>query len=399
MTIAALLALSLLTATGQPEPNDQVMVVTGERISDLRANLEACLRRNCPPNEDIDATLALAEGEFLNGNYDRAEEWIGASLGRNRRHRRAYPEPVSDLYRSQALVQSHRGRDDVARLSTYEILRSLRAGIPVEDYRHFTARFEIVQMEMRTGDRDGVQRELAALIREAERAGRTDVVRRARMREMHFAYLLSPHGAAARRLEQLARSTDPAQQYEAVSARLFLAREYRVRGDVARADEMLASIPRSDSDTRALLYAPPIELTAALADHSAGGLLPSLERANFHNTWIDVAHWIRPDGTVEGVEIVRQGASAGWANPVLASIRGRRYAPSDDPTPSYRLERYTFTAAMGTRAGSRLMSRAGVARIEYLDLTARDEPGREAPVVITPGPCSGAQKPPFTVIV
>lgn len=387
MSAITFFALSLLTAAAASQPpEDQVMVVTGERISDLRANLEACLRRNCPPNEDTDATLALAEGEFLNGDYDRAERWIADSVGRNRRHRREYPEPVSDLYRSQALVQSHRGRDQQANQSTYEILRSLRAGIPVEDHRHFTARFEIVQMEMRIGDREGAQRELAALIREAERAGRTDVVRRARMREMQLAYLLTPHGSAARRLEQLAGSTDPEKQYEAVSARLFLAREYRVRGDIARSDEMLAGIPRSDSDTRALLYAPPIELTAALADHSAGGLLPGLERANFQDTWIDVAHWIRPDGTVEGVEIIRQGASTGWANPVLASIRGRRYAPSSDPTPSYRLERYTFTAAMGIRTGSRMMARAGVARVEYLDLTARNEPGREAPVVITPGP-------------
>ncbi len=383
-----LLALSIQAATVQPQPqpgDEREMVVTGARISDLRANLEACLRRNCPPNEDIDASLALAEGEFLNGDYDRAEEWINRSVGRNRQHRRAYPEPVSDLYRSQALVQSHRGRDNDARRSTYEILRSLRAGIPVEDHRHFTARFEIVAMEMRNRDADGARRELNELIREAERAGRTDVVRRARMRELHLAYLIQPRGAAGRQLEQLARSNDPAQLYESVAARLFLSREYRERGDIARADEMLASIPRSDSDTRTLLYAPPIQLTAALADHSSG-VLPSLDRANFHDTWIDVAHWIRPDGTVEGAEIVRQGASAGWANPVLASIRGRRYAASNDPAPSYRLERYTFTASIGTRTGSRLAARSGVARVEYLDLTARNEPGREAPVVITPGP-------------
>ncbi len=388
MTSSALLALSLLTAGAQPQPqpDDQTMVVTGERISDLRANLEACLRRNCPPNEDIDATLALAEGEFLNGDYERAEEWIDASVGRNRQHRRAFPEPVSDLYRSQALVQSHRGRDNVARRSTYEILSSLRAGIPVEDYRHFTARFEIIQMEMRLGDGTAARRELSALIREAERAGRTDVVRRARMREMYLGFLSEPRGPGARRLEQMAASTDPTRQYEAVSARLFLARAYRERGEIARADEMLAGIPRSDNDTRALLYAPPIQLTTALNDDGSGGLIPTMDRDNFHDTWIDVAHWIRPDGTVEAVEIVRQGASTGWATPVLASIRGRRYVASSDPTPSYRLERYTYTAPMGMRTGSRLMVRAGIPRVEYLDLTARNEPGREAPVVITPGP-------------
>ena len=299
---------------------------------------------------------------------------------------------MSDLYRSQALVQSHRGRDGVARRSTYEILGSLRAGIPVEDHRHFTARFEIIQMEMRLGDGAAVRRELASLIREAERAGRTDVVRRARMREMYLGFLSEPRGPGARRLEQMARSTDPTQQFEAVSARLFLARAYRERGEIARSDEMLAGIPRSDSNTRALLYAPTIELTPALHDDGAGGLIPTMDRDNFHDAWIDVAHWIKPDGTVEAVEIIRQGASADWAAPVLASIRGRRYAVSNDPTPSYRLERFTYTAPMGMRTGSRLMVRAGIPRVEYLDLTARNEPGREAPVVLTPGPCPTSRR-------
>lgn len=388
MTVLAILAsLAAATASDQPAGETQPIVVTGERLSDLRARLEACLRRNCPPNEDIDATLALAEGEFLNGDYERAERWIRESIGRNQRHRRAYAEPVSDLYRSQGRVQSHQGRDQLAAQSTYEILRTLRAGIPAEDHRHFTARFEIVQMELRAGNRNGALRELRELIAQAEAAGRSDVVRRARMRELQLAYTLAPYGTNERRLVQLAHSVNPEERFEAVSARLFLAREYRDKGQIARADEMLAGIPRGDGDTRALRYAPPIRLTATLTDNGPNpGILPGMDRDNFENAWIDVAHWIGPDGRVESVEIVRQGANASWAEPVLASIRGRQYEPSNDSAPSYRLERYTYTATRGTRTGSRLMARTGTARVEYLDLTARDEPGREAPVVITPGP-------------
>lgn len=388
MTLFAILAsLAAATGAGQPADEPQTIVVTGERLSDLRARLEACLRRNCPPNEDIDASLALAEAEFLNGSYERSEGWIRDSISRNRRHRQTYPEPVSDLYRSQGRVQSHQGRDQLAAQSTYEILRTLRAGIPAEDHRHFTARFEIVQMELRAGNRNGALRELRELITQAEAAGRTDVVRRARIRELQLAYTIAPYGLNERRLVELARSADPEQSFEAVSARLFLARAYRDAGQIARADEMLAGVPRSDGDTRALRYAPPIRLTAALTDNSPNpGILPGMDRDNFEDAWIDVAHWIKPDGSVESVEIVRQGANASWAEPVLASIRGRQYEPSNDSAPSYRLERYTYTAARGTRTGSRLMARTGAARVEYLDLTARDEPGREAPVVITPGP-------------
>ncbi len=385
MTLFAALLAGPVMASAQPATDLQSpsapIIVTGERISDLQANLRACLARKCPPNEDVDATLALAEGEFLNGDYDRAEDVIRASLGRNRTHRRAYPEPVADLYRSQARVQSHRGRDSQAAQSTYDILRTLRAGIPQEDHRHFTARIEIVRAELKAGNRNGVMRELRELIEEARRAGRDDVVRRAEMSRLQFLYALTPYGAPLNRLLDLAESNDPAQTFERVSARFFLARAYRDRGDIARSDEMLAGIPKSDGDTRTLLYAPRIRLTAAEAEPQ---LMTSMNVDNFEDAWIDVSYWIRPDGGVEGVEVVRKGAKADWANPVLASIRARRYSPSDDATPSYRLERYTYTASRGTRTGSRLSMHTGTPRVEYLDLTAGDEPGRAAPEIGIP---------------
>jgi len=379
MQLALLLSASSQAASAPAEPPP--IVVTGERISDLRAALAACLARNCPPNEDVDASLALAEGEFLNGEYERAEQAIHASIGRNRRHRRAYPEPVADLYRSQARVQSHRGRDHLAAQSTYEILRTLRAGLPQEDHRHFTARLEIVQAEVKAGNRSGVVRELGELMDAARKAGRPDVVRRAQMRRLILSYVITPYGAPLRRLHELANSRDPREIYEKVSARFFLAQVYRDKGEIARSDEMLAGIPRSDSASRTLLYAPRIRLAKSEASPWEGdtGIIPSMNVDNFEDAWIDVAYWIRPDGGVEGVEIVRKGANADWADPVLASISGRRYSPSGDATPSYRLERYTYTAARGTRTGSRLSMRIGTPRVEYLDLTARDEPGRPAP--------------------
>jgi hypothetical protein len=371
------LALLLTTSIQPPTPGENApIIVTGERIGDLRARLAACIARQCPPNEDVDASLALAEGEFLNGDYDHAEETIQDSLSRNRRHRRAYPEPVADLYRSQARVQSHRGRDLESAQSTYEILRTLRGGIPAEDHRHFTARLEIVQAELKAGNRHGVLRELGELVAEARKAGREDVARRAEMRRLQLSYAITPYGVPAKRLQELANSNDPNLAFERVSARFFLSRIYRDRGDIARSDAMLAGLPKTDSDTRTLLYAPRIRLAYA---ESQPSLIAGMSIDNFQDTWIDVAYWIQPDGSVDGAEIVRKGASADWADPVLTAIRGRRYTPSNDATPSYRLERYTYTAARGTRTGSRLTLHVGAPRVEYLDLTSPDEPGRPLP--------------------
>jgi hypothetical protein len=156
---------------------------------------------------------------------------------------------------------------------------------------------------------------------------------------------------------------------------------------------MLAGIPKSDSESRTLLYSPRIRLTKAEAyssDWHQESFLPGMNLDNFEDAWIDVAYWIRPDGSVEGAEVVRKGANDDWADPVLDAIRGRRYSPSQDVTPSYRLERYTYTSMRGLRTGSRLTMHVGIPRVEYLDLTARDEPGREVPETgfpsASPGP-------------
>jgi hypothetical protein len=389
MTMLIQIAL-LLTAASQPAPNPgehAPIVVTGERISDLRAALAACLARNCPTNEDVDASLALAEGEFLNGAYDRSEQAIRASIERNRQHRRAFAEPVADLYRSQARVQSHRGRDQLAAQSTYETLRTLRAGLPQEDHRHFTARLEIVQMELRNGNQHGAARELRELEAAARRAGRDDLVRLANMRQLQLRYALAPFGVARRRLLELAESRDPGLQFESVSARLFLARALRQEGEIARSDQLLAGIPPSDNDRRALLYAPPIELTERLAwysnDTGQGNALRLLAD-DYRNKWIDVGYWIDRDGRVGDVEILRQGARTEWAEPLLRSVRGRIYAPSGDGASSYRLERYTYTAPFQVVTGSRIPQRSRRARVEYLDLTNPGEPGRAPETGIAP---------------
>lgn len=378
MTMLLMLAaLTASTASAQPAGEPQTMVVTGQRMTDLRARLDACLRRACPPNEDVDASLALAEAEFLNGDYERADRWIEASIGRNRRHGRAYPEPVADLYRSRARVMSHMGRDQTALYSSRETLRTLRLGLPVEDHRHLVARLEIAQMLLQTGDRVAAQNRLREVATLAERLGRDDIARFTRMRLLQLAYTAAPHGANERQLLQLANSADPEKRFESVMARLILARQYRSNGDEARADAMLAGIPPSDGETRSLRYSPPLELISAQARNG-------VTADNFEDKWIDVAHWIRPDGTVESVEIVRRGGTADWAEPLLASIRGRIYESSTDQAPSYRLERYTYTAGLGIGTGSRIVARIGAPRIEYLDLTARDEPGRETPTAVTP---------------
>ena len=65
----------------QPPPAEPgTITVTGQRLPDYRAALAACLARRCPPDQDVDATLALAEALFLQGEYGEARTAIRASI-------------------------------------------------------------------------------------------------------------------------------------------------------------------------------------------------------------------------------------------------------------------------------------------------------------------------------
>ena len=379
--IAAAAAAAFLQPAGSPDQGQSV-VVTGTRIRDLEDALNACLARNCPPNEDIDATLALAEGRFLNGQYDAAVEDIARSLRRNRRHGPQFPEPVSDLYRAQARVQWHRGRDSHAKIATRRILEVLREGLPQEDHRHFTARLEAVEMLLRIGDFGGARSELAELARRASAAGRDDVRRLADMRRLRVDYFLDRRRTMGR-LEQLARATDPGQRFEMISARLLLAAIHRIEGNEARSDALLASIPTGPR--RELLFSPPF--LADVREHAQRGPVPTRVSTEFRNAWIDVGYWIGADGRVADAEVVRRGANPSWAEPLVRAIRGRIFSRSNDGQASYRLERYTFTAPLEFNGDARAGLRRNVerARVEFMDLTTDEEPGGAPPAPGAPG--------------
>ena len=382
--LALLAFVGISPGLAQPEePEPQTIIVTGIAVQDHRDRLAACLARNCATDEDADATLALAEALFLNGEYGKAREQVRASLRRNRGEARRHPEPVSDLYRADARLSRHLGLDQAALRSTHSILAALCEGLPQQDHRHFTARLEISEMLMSMARIAGARRTLADLARDARAAGREDVAVLAELRSLWFDYIAEPEGSARTRLAELARSTDPQRRMQSTGARLLLSRIHRSEGDTARADALLAEIRQGTSARRRLLFSPPYQLhvqEARLPDdteisealrYTASSRLP----ADFENGWIDVGFWVLPDGRVSGLEILRRGADPGWAEPLLDSIRGRVYSTADQA--SYRLERYTYTSGYeraDATTGSHVRRRSPRARVDYLDLTSYELP-------------------------
>lgn len=346
--------------------------MTGPALQSLRDRLAACVARNCPPNEEIDAALALAQAQFESGDADNARISIRESINRNQRHARQYPEPVADLYRSMTRVDRHLGRDDEAARAAYAVLRTLHDAFPHEDQRHFVARLEIAEMLYNQTDPDETperrlrksRHALLALAREARRAGREDVAAYADLRATWMGYLIAPYGPAFRTLARMARDREPRHRYLATGAKILLARIHRDRGETGRSDALIADAARALAGRRNLVFSPPYEL------HVGPMLSGMTNNAQFEDQSIDVGFFITGDGRVRDLEMVRHRGSPDWARPLLASIRGRIYSTTADGLPTYRLERYTYTAGRGQATGSRLSARVGQPRVEYYDLSA-----------------------------
>ena len=351
--------------------NTTDIVVIAPRVGEARDRLAKCVARNCPPTEEIDAALALAEIQFEAGDYLGARLTVRRTIGRNGRYASTYPIPVSDLHRSLARIASHMGEEREARQSALRISETLKKGLGNNDPRVFGARFEYVNALLAMGD-PSAMRQLEAIEREARRAGRRDIVARAQLRQLWIEYLASPRGSAKDRLARLARSSRPEDGIVSVGAATMLAAIHRREGDNRAAEALIATIGPVRGSKRVLLFEPPYKLTFQVPYYQRREEVFT-EQLNHPDvtdrSWIDVAFWVEGNGSVRDVEVVRSGESYEWANPLLEAIKGRRYSASADGEESYRLERYTYTAPLMARTGTHLRQRSPFGRVEYLDLT------------------------------
>jgi len=384
LLLATFLAGTAAQPAAPPESSPPI-IVTGKRLQDSEAALRDCIARDCPPDEDINATLAHAENLFGTGDYRNARRILRRSLGRNRNEAERYPVPVSDLYRSNALVANHLGLEaDYAR-STWGILDALKKGIPTPDARHLGARMEIAAMITRLrGFEDGADA-YDKLAGDADKAGRPDIAAMARLRAAGNAYRLAQTDSTRNRIREIAQLTGPETRVAASMAKLYLARIAREAGKADEAQALVREVAGAGFGNPVLVYSPPYELnvqalpTQRDTQLTSRGLAPlgnpaSRFAGNVEDMWMDVGFWVQTDGRVTDLEVVRKGGGTSWADPLLQSMAGRLYAPAQSP--AYRLERYSYTSGLESQTGSHIMRRSPRARVEYIDLT---NDGRIAP--------------------
>ena len=394
---ACLLAYAPAIAAAQDKPvapgaDDRPIVITGIRLSDLQRDLTACIERKCPPDQDIAATLKVAESQFVDGRYADARATLLKSIGRNKRYAKGYPEPVSDLLRANYRIAAHLGDGEAFRIGTFNTLSALKAGLPDSDYRVLGAQIEVGDMYARFNRIDEAIDQYGKVEREAIRLGLYNVQGMARLRivalysQLALALPFQYKADARKSADGLIANTDPHLKPFGQAARVLMARLDAKAGDPAAVDRMIADFRSMGKGTLpVLLYAPPIQLDD-LNDNQqqSGDNLNKLARSNYDGEWVDIGFWVTPDGRVTDADVLRGGKGADtpyWAKPIIKSIAARRYAPlrMDASQPGIlRVERYTLTSRITTQTGSRLLVREPSPRIEMLDLSVDPPAGPSA---------------------
>ncbi|MDT8759503.1 TonB C-terminal domain-containing protein [Sphingomonas psychrotolerans] len=366
----ALVLAAPAAAQDHQEEQDAPIVVTGVSLAQTQKQLADCLARHCPPAEDIEATLAHAENQFIAGDYAGARRTLAKGHGRNYRHRKTLPVEVADLDRAFGRLTNLNGLPDNGWFFQIRSLQALKAGLDDNDGRVLVQRLMVGDEFARAGRERAAEDIYRAVAKRARKTGRFDLLGYAMLREalMYGAIATSwPQylGASERRIRALENSREPELAPYRSAARLLRAQLALYKGDRAALDKAIAAIPPQPNGKPMLVYAPPVALertgttTAKVSDPE----------------WIDVAFRIAADGTVREVETLRDSGNVGkyWTAAVHKAVAARRYTPQATDG-AMRIERFSYVHDVAAATGTRLPMRLSRGRISSLDIT--DDPSR-----------------------
>ena len=389
---------ALAQNAGSPPSNSEAragdIVVTARSLADTAAALAACVARNCPPDQDVAATLAHAENQFIEGDYRDARGTMLASLRRNRQHSAQFPVEVSDLQRANGRVAAHLGERSAYQIAVLDMRDTLREFLPADDPRVLAAQIEVADSRARLGYPDEARDSFADIATRADRLGLARVAGFARIRQASFDIprdrsrrVTSLVTAARAQLAHIAQNSAVVGADIALQAEVTLARIDREEGNMASTIALVQRFASGQGSRRPLLISSdPIRLPDEDTrspdqprdeDGGGGNVLAQLQTVNVNNRWIDVGFWINGDGRVSDFEVLRSDGDINWARSVATSVNSRVYTPirSLDGLQSqgfYIVERYTLTADLrsaGDCTGSHIRCRSSRLRVERMDLT------------------------------
>ncbi len=373
--IAATATLAIAEETKELQP----IVVTGKSLNETERALQECIKRKCPPDEDVKLTLAHAENQFVSGDAKSARGTLLKSISRNGDDAKQYPVPVADLYRANGRIAANLGEGAAYQSSILNSRRALKSGLTSDDARILVADIEVGDMRARLGYYDEALKIYDGVNVKATEKGLKGLAIAADMRSASMQIKSEDPDQRLKgrqRLETMAQSPGNDLRNVRLAARIILARTAKSKEEADAATAALLAEYRTGGGAKqpTLVFAPPIKISELNAEQNKGrNTLTNLQMDDVDNNWVDIGFWVNADGKTSEVEIIRQSKKTTfWTKPVLRSIETRTYAPMDLPAGDpgfYMVERFTLTANWEQQTGTRIRQRSPVLRIERVDLT------------------------------
>jgi hypothetical protein len=350
-----------------PQGNDIVVVARNGQ-----AELEACVARDCPPDQEIKAALVVASRAFLAGDYSGARHVLLKTRGRTAKFDAAYPVAVSDLHRALNTMGNLDGRPDAARMSAFDATAALRAGLKPDDPLILLQRLDTANQLTRDARIIAARQIYDDVIKRAAKAGYPGVEAEAMFQAATLYTTLSSinpdyRGEAAKRVARLEQRGEPEfAPYRQGIALVKLQLDASKVSAMERATMLAQAKPLATRDAF-LLSEPETAFSVSnktLAGVSGGGGSDKPE-------WADVAFTVQPDGTVGDVSVIAQSEvkPGSWLPLKTKAVAGRRYAPFTG-APLYRVERYTMVYDFSSITETRIKSRSARGVLNTTDVTA-----------------------------
>ncbi|MEO0500971.1 MAG: hypothetical protein AAF205_10505 [Pseudomonadota bacterium] len=375
------------------------IVVTARKLDETEKALDDCLARDCPPLEDIAASIAHAEEQFMIGEYRDARATLTGAISRNREYGAEYPVPMSGLYRAAGRTAEHLGLTRRLKTDLYHMRDVLKTHAPTELPARITTEIELGDGMMKMGETslaDDIFARAETMAREhgEHRMAAIATLRRVALllyyrndqydtgqsanytRQQMLMFMRARMAKARDMIDRLIANPNPGTDDQIMAARLLgLKIDMKLkRVDAADGEDMMQQIMAL---AKKLSPGPhPVLLTDPVIAAAEGG--PAMLGKRFFNggreARADVRYRIMLDGTVDDIEIVDYEGDEDWPRLVAKSLKTRRYVPPQSPDQfspgNIRFERFsrTFDMQESPRVGTRILSRTGMPTVRTIDL-------------------------------
>lgn len=365
--LTATLLLLAQASTATPAPSSEEVIVVGHRAEKALAD---CLARNCPPAEEIEATLQASVEQFTDGRYGDARRSLRRAIGRNKRYAATLPGPVSSLYATLSTVAEHDGDAEVWRGAARQNVDILRKHVGRSNVATLREELNLADTVARNGMHGAAGDMYRKVQASATAGGHRDFAAGAAFRRAWLALAAGDYRRASALADEAVTIAGPDNRVMGDLREIVAARIAILRGDADAVDRLAQRIRQPADGPPALISAKPVENV-----NSRQGMDGVLNFGRFDDSGVhfaDVGYWIRPDGRTAEVELLRT-SGLGQAKPaILRQVAERRYVPLklEAGHPGiYRIDRFTVRATVGIPTGSHIRQRTGPLTVHIVDLT------------------------------